>query len=114
MLCTFLWGRSMGAVTTLLYTQINPNIAGIILDSPFSDLKELCKELVHNFIFLPRFLFSFLFNIIKNRIIAEANFNPEEISPIKFVSSCRMPVLFIVAKDDNFILPVHSEKLFES
>ena len=33
-----LWGRSMGAVTALLYTQTDPSIAGLVLDSPFSNL----------------------------------------------------------------------------
>lgn len=30
-----LWGRSMGAVTALLYGDRDPSIAGMVLDSPF-------------------------------------------------------------------------------
>ncbi len=41
-----LWGRSMGAVTALLYAQRDPSIAGIVLDSPFSSLTELMLEIV--------------------------------------------------------------------
>lgn len=33
-----LWGRSMGAVTALLYGDNDPSIAGMVLDSPFSNL----------------------------------------------------------------------------
>jgi alpha/beta superfamily hydrolase len=39
-----IWGRSMGAVTALLYAQKCPKtkfIKGIIVDSPFSSLKKL-------------------------------------------------------------------------
>jgi pimeloyl-ACP methyl ester carboxylesterase len=34
-----LWGRSMGAVTSLLYGDRDPSIAGMVLDSPFADMK---------------------------------------------------------------------------
>ena len=36
-----LWGQSMGAVTSLLYASKDPSIAGIVVDSPFSNLKKL-------------------------------------------------------------------------
>jgi dienelactone hydrolase len=38
-----LWGRSMGAVTSLMYVDKNPEIACIVLDSPFSNLEKLCS-----------------------------------------------------------------------
>lgn len=41
-----LWGRSMGAVTAILYSERDPSVAGIVLDSPFSRLTDLMKELV--------------------------------------------------------------------
>lgn len=40
-----LWGRSMGAVTALLHADRDPSIAGIVLDSPFSNMKLLVNEL---------------------------------------------------------------------
>jgi pimeloyl-ACP methyl ester carboxylesterase len=40
-----LWGRSMGAVTALMHGDRDPSIAGMVLDSPFSDLKTLVIEL---------------------------------------------------------------------
>lgn len=33
-----LWGRSMGAATALLHSNRDPSIAGLVLDSAFSDL----------------------------------------------------------------------------
>jgi alpha-beta hydrolase superfamily lysophospholipase len=41
-----LWGRSMGAVTALLYSERDPTVAGVVLDSPFARLTDLMKELV--------------------------------------------------------------------
>jgi pimeloyl-ACP methyl ester carboxylesterase len=42
----FLWGRSMGAVTSILFAGEYPNeISGIILDAPFSDLKIMVQPL---------------------------------------------------------------------
>ena len=40
-----IWGRSMGAVTALMYADTNHEIGCIVLDSPFSNLSQLCKEL---------------------------------------------------------------------
>lgn len=43
-----LWGRSMGAVTAILYSQKDPSIAGVVADSPFSKLVDLMMELASN------------------------------------------------------------------
>mmetsp|Transcript_21308 Transcript_21308/g.20446 ORF Transcript_21308/g.20446 Transcript_21308/m.20446 type:complete len:124 (-) Transcript_21308:944-1315(-) len=40
-----LWGRSMGAATSLLHGDRDPSIAAMVLDSPFSNLKLLTNEL---------------------------------------------------------------------
>ncbi|CAA0834780.1 alpha/beta-Hydrolases superfamily protein [Striga hermonthica] len=54
-----LWGRSMGAVTSLMYGAEDPSIAGMVLDSPFSDLVDLMMELVDTYKFrLPKFTVS--------------------------------------------------------
>lgn len=34
-----LWGRSMGAVTSLLHGDRDPCIGGMVLDSPFANMK---------------------------------------------------------------------------
>ena len=41
-----LWGRSMGAATALLHAHRDPSIAAMLLDSAFTDLKQLAMELV--------------------------------------------------------------------
>lgn len=41
-----LWGRSMGAVTAILHLEKGKNIAGVVLDSPFSNMKVVAKDLI--------------------------------------------------------------------
>ena len=36
-----LWGRSMGAATSLMYAPDDPSIAGMVLDSPFTSLVQV-------------------------------------------------------------------------
>ncbi|XP_020393053.1 uncharacterized isoform X6 [Zea mays] len=51
-----LWGRSMGAVTCLLYGAEDPSIGGMILDSAFTNLYDLMMELVDVYkIRVPKF-----------------------------------------------------------
>jgi pimeloyl-ACP methyl ester carboxylesterase len=39
-----LWGRSMGAVTAVLYSvQCPKNVGRLVLDSPFCDFRQLVK-----------------------------------------------------------------------
>ena len=37
----------MGAVTALMHAHRDPTIGGIVLDSPFTSLNELVKELAY-------------------------------------------------------------------
>lgn len=43
-----LWGRSMGATTSLIYASQNLSIAGLVLDSPFSRLTDLIQDIVRD------------------------------------------------------------------
>ncbi|XP_048438451.1 uncharacterized protein LOC125468279 isoform X2 [Pyrus x bretschneideri] len=83
-----LWGRSMGAVTCLLYGAEDPSIAGMVLDSAFSSLYVLMMELVDVYkIRLPKFT----------------------VAPKTFI-----PALFGHAKDDKFIQTHHSDIIYKS
>lgn len=40
----YLWGRSMGAVTAVIYASRYPqNVKKMVLDSPFSNFRQLLK-----------------------------------------------------------------------
>jgi alpha-beta hydrolase superfamily lysophospholipase len=63
-----LWGRSMGAVTALLHADRDPSIAGIVLDSPFSDMKILINELAKSYTKIPSFLVSGALKLVRSTI----------------------------------------------
>lgn len=48
-----LWGRSMGAVTSILHSSRDSTVAGMVLDSPFSNLSKLTLELAKTHTKIP-------------------------------------------------------------
>lgn len=110
-----LWGRSMGAVTSLMYGAEDPSIAGMVLDSPFSDLVELMMELVDTYkIRLPKFTVKFAIQYMRRAIQKKAKFDIMDLNTIKVANSCFVPVLLGHATDDDFIRPHHSDHIFEA
>ncbi|KAJ4968445.1 hypothetical protein NE237_015146 [Protea cynaroides] len=113
--CIGLWGRSMGAVTSLLYGAEDPSIAGMVLDSPFSDLVELMMELADRYKFrVPKFTVKFAIQYMRRVIQKRAKFDIMDLSNIKVAKSCFVPVLLGHAVDDDFILPHHSDQIYEA
>ncbi|KAJ4722336.1 Alpha/beta-Hydrolases superfamily protein [Melia azedarach] len=110
-----LWGRSMGAVTSLMYGAEDPSIAGMVLDSPFSDLVDLMMELVDTYkIRLPKFTVKFAIQFMRKAIQKKAKFDIADLNTIKVAKSSFVPVLFGHAVDDDFINPHHSDRIFEA
>lgn len=110
-----LWGRSMGAVTCLMYGAEDPSIAGMVLDSPFSDLVDLMMELVDTYkIRLPKFTVKYAIQYMKRIIQKKAKFDITDLNTIKVAKSCFVPALLGHAIDDDFIQPHHSDRIFEA
>ncbi|XP_017434017.1 uncharacterized protein LOC108340944 isoform X3 [Vigna angularis] len=71
-----LWGRSMGAVTSLLYGAEDPSIAGMVLDSAFSNLYGLMLELADVYkIRLPKFTVKMAVQYMRRVIEKKAKFD---------------------------------------
>jgi alpha/beta superfamily hydrolase len=110
-----LWGRSMGAVTAIMYASSYPNkISALVLDSGFYSLKKLIYELVKSKINLPDFIIEKVLAMVKETIQEKAKFNLDEIEPQKFIQNCDIPAFFIHGKEDNFVLPHHCHDLFNA
>nr|XP_025629999.1 uncharacterized protein LOC112722996 isoform X3 [Arachis hypogaea] len=110
-----LWGRSMGAVTSLMYGAEDPSIAGMVLDSPFSDLVDLMMELVDTYkVRLPKFTVKFAIQYMRRAIQKKAKFDITDLNTIKVAKSCFVPALLGHAIDDDFIHPHHSDRIFEA
>jgi acetyl esterase/lipase len=104
----------MGAVTALLHGDRDPSIAGMVLDSPFSNLRTLCDELAADNSRVPKFLVSTAMSFVKKTIMKKAGFDLNKLSPITHVKECFIPALFCTGEQDDFIKPRHTDKLFEA
>jgi pimeloyl-ACP methyl ester carboxylesterase len=98
-----LWGRSMGAATALLHANRDPSIAGMVLDSPFSDLRQLVQELARTHTKVPSFLVSTAMKLIRGSVKDRANFDIYNLTPIQNLGECFIPALFAHGEQDTFI-----------
>ncbi|XP_058113039.1 uncharacterized protein LOC131256047 isoform X2 [Magnolia sinica] len=113
--CIGLWGRSMGAVTSLLYGAEDPSIAGIVLDSAFSNLFDLMMELVDVYkIRLPKFTVKVGVQLMRRVIQKKAKFDIMNLNCLQVAPKTFIPALFGHATGDIFIQPHHSDRIFES
>ncbi|KAL4425310.1 hypothetical protein ABPG75_009326 [Micractinium tetrahymenae] len=110
-----LWGRSMGAVTALLYSQQDPSVAGMVLDSPFSRLVDLMLELATDQqLKIPKPLIKVALAMLKRSVKKRAGFSVDKVAPLDTVAASFIPALFAHGKDDSFVHPHHSERLFQA
>ncbi|XP_028556399.1 uncharacterized protein LOC110114100 isoform X3 [Dendrobium catenatum] len=113
--CIGLWGRSMGAVTSLMYGAEDPSIAGMVLDSPFSNLVELMMELVDTYKYpLPKFTVKLAIQHMRKIIKRKANFDIMDLDAIQPAKCCFVPALLGHATDDDFIQPHHSDRIHDA
>ena len=108
-----LWGRSMGAATALMHADRDPSIAGIVLDSAFSDLRVLSEELAKSHANVPKFIVSSALSFVRKTIQNKAHFDINDLVPMNHVQSAFIPAFFVTGKDDSFILPHHTQDLYK-
>lgn len=112
-----LWGRSMGAATALLHADRDPSIAGIIVDSAFTDLDALVQEVVERGrqegLTLPKLLVKLVMKFVRSSVQKRAHFDIKKLAPIDHAAASFVPALFVAAEDDSFIAPHHSDRLYE-
>ena len=107
-----LWGRSMGAVSAILYASTHQHIAALVLDSPFSSFREVTSELAASYRLIPTVLSAYFLEKVRAHVQRSADFDMYSINPIDNIPQCDMPALFIHAKDDRLVRLHHSERLF--
>ncbi|KAF9679300.1 hypothetical protein SADUNF_Sadunf06G0000600 [Salix dunnii] len=113
--CIGLWGRSMGAVTSLLYGAEDPSIAGMVLDSAFANLFDLMMELVDVYkIRLPKFTIKMAVQYMRWVIQKRAKFDIMDLNCLKVAPKTFIPALFGHASEDKFIQPHHADLIFDS
>ena len=107
-----LWGRSMGAVTSIMYASKDPTIGGIFLDSPFYSLNLLIDELSKDKVSLPNFIVRQVIKMIKETVKDKGKFNIDDIEPVEFAKKCFVPSFFCHGRDDTFVNVHHCNDLY--
>ena len=108
-----LWGRSMGAVTAIMYASEHPNdISALILDSGFYSLKKLIYELVKSKVSLPDFIIDQVLKQVKETVKEKAGFNLDHLETVFYAKNCKTPAFFLHGEDDNFVNKTHCTNLF--
>ena len=107
-----LWGRSMGAVTSIMYASRDPTIGGIFLDSPFYSLNLLIDELSNEKVSFPNFLVRQVVKMLKATVKEKAEFNIDDIEPVEYAKKCFVPAFFCHGKDDSFVDCHHCKDLY--
>ena len=109
-----IWGRSMGAVTALLFASMDNRIKALVVDSPFCDFRRLAKETCLKQIKVPGFLVEGAISIIGKSVFNRNGMKINEIKAIEEVKNCKVPVIFIHALDDDLVPFNHSEELIKN
>lgn len=112
----FLWGRSMGAVTAMIYLSRakNPFVNGVIIDSAFSNLKLLAEQIAASKTKMPGLLIRGALSLIRKSVLKRTNFDIFEMDLTKLNFNENMPpCLFVTSKEDNFVKSSHTEQLFK-
>ena len=109
-----LWGRSMGAATTMIYAHRDERIKAICMDSPFADFNRLAKELTLKQINLPGFLINTVLNIIRKTILGKNGLDIDKLRPIDSAPKTFQPAIFIHAIYDELIKVDHTIDLFNN
>ena len=108
-----LWGRSMGAATTLLYSHSDDRIKAQCVDSPFADFRDLVIYLCKKQINIPEFIINSVLFFLKNTIKKKNDMDIDKLRPIDFAEISKAPTFFIHAMKDELIPYKHTIQLYE-
>ena len=98
-----LWGRSMGAATSLIYAHRDKRIKAICFDSPFANFCRLAKELTLNYISIPEFIINGALRILRSTILSKNGLDIYKLNPIEEAEKTFQPAIFIHAINDKLI-----------
>ena len=109
-----IWGRSMGAATTMIYAHRDKRVKAICLDSPFADFTELAKELTLKQITLPHFIINIALSFVRRTVLSKNGLDIDKLKPINQAKKTYQPAFFIHALNDELIPIHHSIELFDA
>jgi pimeloyl-ACP methyl ester carboxylesterase len=105
-----LWGRSMGAATSLLVRH--PGVIGCIVDSAFSSIPDLVAAIgakVH----IPTILIPAAVLLLKATVMGRADFDLSKVAPLNSAKQeDTIPMLMCHAVDDDLIPIAQADAIF--
>jgi fermentation-respiration switch protein FrsA (DUF1100 family) len=105
-----LHGFSMGAATSLLAAADEPDVAGVVADSPFNHLTRYLEDNLPVWSHLPSFPYTPLILGILPRL---TNMDPDQVDALSAVDHVYpRPVLFIHSIEDQSVPYVNSESMW--
>lgn len=109
----FLSGVSMGSATILMGAGLGypENVTGIIADCGFTSPYEIMEYVVKTHIKIPFKPLIYTVNFMCKRI---AGFDLHEYSTVEALKNCKLPILFVHGKADDFVPPIMTETNFEA
>lgn len=105
-----IWGRSMGAVTAILYASRFKNAEAFVADSAFSSLTDICRT-VSKSKYIPEPLFNAMMPSIRQQILIQTHFDINSLDILSAVKEVTCPAYFIHGRSDDFINPMNSQLL---
>jgi pimeloyl-ACP methyl ester carboxylesterase len=108
-----LWGRSMGAATSLLFTHSDERVSAVCYDSPFSDFTKLAKELCRKQVKIPNFVLDTALSFIRKTIMSKNELDIYKLKPLIYASKTTVPGFFVHAMQDELIPLEHTLNIFE-
>lgn len=111
------WGRSMGASSVLMYGEAPI----MVVDSPYTSPGRVGKDALYGSKSkIPACcvccLFPCVYCCVRSSVKEKAQYDMSDIDNIKSVRrmSPQQAIIFIVGKDDDIVLPSHSERLYKN
>jgi pimeloyl-ACP methyl ester carboxylesterase len=106
-------GASMGASIALLTAPETSDISGMVLDSPFASLQEMCNEWARKTTKFPDLFIKLPVQLAYCWLFLTYRFWVPEIAPAISAQSVRCPVFLIHGGADQRIPSFHSRQIYE-
>ena len=109
-----LYGISYGAVLAILAGNVDDNVKGIYIDSPYNMITDLITGEIPRRTPIPGFIAGLLSQGIVWSSIWLEGINLNEIKPYESIKDLKYPVLMVHCKDDKRIPIYHSDQINEN
>ena len=104
-------GESLGAAVVLQHCAIDPRVAFVVADCPYSDLAKQLRYLLKLDYHLPPFPLLNLADFFC-KVISGMSFS--KVSPIRDIASIKTPIFWVHGENDTYILPQMSVDMYHA